>query len=107
MNLSGSWSGVASARGGPEGPVTMPVSIVLQQEGSWVFGTAESNQKKYEICNGIVDGDKLTFEIVSGDEHTHFELTAQEERIQGQATTKRKDDVSLSGGLALTRVTAP
>ena len=51
--------------------------------GSADPGTAESNDKRYEIRNGLVDGARLVFEIVSGDEHTYFELTAQEEPIQG------------------------
>jgi hypothetical protein len=106
MNLSGRWSGVAIIRNRPEGSVTMPVSILFQQDGDRISGTAESNDKRYEIRNGLVDGARLVFEIVSGDEHTYFELTAQEERIQGQATTKRANGLTRSGGLSLTRVTA-
>jgi hypothetical protein len=105
MNLSGEWAGIASVRGGPEGPVSMSVLLVLSQDADRVTGTAESNHKTYEITHGTVDGDKLAFAIVSGDEQTQFDLTVQRDRIQGHATTHRRGGVTLNGGLSLNRVT--
>ena len=104
MNLTGKWSGIASARGGSEGPVSMPVSFVFSQDVDKVSGTAESNNRTYEIRNGFVVGDRLALEIGSGDEYTHFDLTVQGERIQGHAMTKRIGGVMLNGALALSRV---
>ena len=51
MNLNGRWSGIATADGGPEGIVSMPVTFALSQKGEKLSGNAESNDKTYPILS--------------------------------------------------------
>jgi lipoate-protein ligase A len=105
MNLNGRWSGIATADGGPEGPVSMAVTFALSQKGENISGKAESNHKIYPILNGTVVANAIHFEIDSEDEYTRFDLTFDGERIRGNASTKRRNGVMLRGALSLSRLT--
>ena len=105
MNLNGRWSGIATADGGPEGVVSMPVTFALSQKGEKLSGNAESNDKTYPILNGTIVGNEIHFEIGSDDEYTRFELTCGRDRISGNAITNRRNGVTLRGALSLSRMT--
>src|SRR5215470_2367307 len=105
MNLNGRWSGIATADGGPEGFVSMPVTFALSQKGEKLSGNAESNDKTYPILNGTIVGNEIHFEIGSDDEYTRFELTCGRDRISGNAITNRRNGVKLRGALSLSRMT--
>jgi hypothetical protein len=55
-DVTGTWKGEATGKGGPP-------SFTLKQAGSALTGTSAGRNGDTEITNGKVDGDKIYFEV--------------------------------------------
>jgi len=75
-----------------------PVFLILKQDGAKLTGSGgPTEDQQFPMRNGKVEGDKLTFEIVAGDEGQVFKLnlTAKGDTIEGEGTGPNGDTVAL------------
>lgn len=96
LNIAGRWRAVISV---PTGE--MDSTMELEQEGSSINGQISSNFGKWEISDGILNGNQLSF-IISGvimgeTMEMSFTGTAEKDSIEGT--------VSFEGGIAELRAT--
>jgi hypothetical protein len=85
-DLTGKWTGTFTPDDGNEGPAL----LVLQQKGESLMGTAgPDEEQRFDIVNGKVTGDRVTFETDSGKSAMKFELTLKGEELSGQVSRER------------------
>src|SRR5262249_53928227 len=85
-DATGTWTGTFTPEGGNEGPAV----LVLKPEGKTVTGTAGPNESdRYQISNGKVSGDDLTFEVSTGNSVMKFALKQSGDEIKGEASRER------------------
>jgi hypothetical protein len=71
-DLSGTWTGSFRAEGGDH---DTPQMFLLTQDGSKVTGTGgPDSQEQYPIENGRIDGDRLKFELTTGEWRFSYDL---------------------------------
>lgn len=96
LNISGSWKAIIS---GPMGEVE--VAVELEQEGNQVSGTLSSSYGKWEIRDGLLSGNDLSFSILATIMGETMEMgfsgKAEKDTIEGT--------ISFSGGRAELRAT--
>jgi hypothetical protein len=94
-DVTGRWSGTLDFKNAGGATESGPAYMILKQEGNKVTGTGGANEtEQYPIQNGMLEGDKLTFESVSGGNTMYFDLRVKGEQIDG--------DIKGSGGSQLT-----
>lgn len=81
-DVSGKWSGTVDLKQDGEAH-TIPVIMVLKQEGSKVTGTAGPEEEQHPIQKGSVDGDTITLEVDSGDALYYLELKLDGDAMSG------------------------
>ena len=79
-----------------------PVMIILKQDGANLTGSGGPDEsQQFPMRNGKVDGDKITFEVVAGEDKVFkLSLTAKGDTLEGEASREGGDTVVLK----LTRV---
>lgn len=99
-DVSGRWSGTFAATPPGGESRTLPVFVILKQDGTSLtgsIGNTESDQRAFR--NGKVDGDRLTFEIASPNGTLQrFDLKASGERIEGDVRAVTADGTERAGG---------
>jgi hypothetical protein len=82
-DVNGKWKGAALRS---DGSTHSNVYFEFKAEGSTVSGVAgETDVDTVPISNGKLDGDKLTFDIVTPDTSYKITLTAEGEAMKGSA----------------------
>jgi hypothetical protein len=89
-DLSGKWSGQFKVDGGDHG---VPQLFVFTQNGDRLTGSGGPNSgEQYPIENGKVDGNRIMFEITTGEWRFTYDLKATGERITGTLELKSVND---------------
>jgi len=104
-DLTGKWKGSfeVSHPGGDSRDIG--IYFDLKHSGSDLKGVAGENESRnWEILNGKVDGDQITFEVRQdpGSPTIRFQLVHSAGRIQGDANAER-DGQKMSGKVNVTR----
>lgn len=88
-DVTGTWSGTFKVSGADH---IVPQIITLKQEGDKLTGSAgPDGEEQYPIENGKVDGERVTFEVTSGEWKFSYDL-------------KRSGQDEMKGNLDLTSV---
>ena len=83
-DVTGRWSGTMDFKSAGGTTESGPAYMILKQEGSKVTGTGGPNEsEQYPIQNGKLEGDKLTFESVTGGDTMYFDLRVKGDQIDG------------------------
>ncbi len=70
--VTGTWSGTFKVNGGDH---TVPQVMIFKQDGSKLNGSAGPDaQEQYPIENGKVEGDRLRFEVTTGEWRFSYDL---------------------------------
>ncbi|MGA8212895.1 MAG: hypothetical protein WB799_04835 [Candidatus Sulfotelmatobacter sp.] len=100
-DLTGKWSGAFKVAGGDH---DVPQLFVFKQEGNKLTGSGGPNQgEQYPIENGRVDGDRVRFEITTGEWKFGYKLKASEGRMVGDLELKAVND-SRTATVSLSKV---
>jgi hypothetical protein len=83
-DLTGKWSGTVDMKQDGDAQ-TMPVIMIVRQEGNKLTGTAGLEEDQHAIQKGVVDGDTVTFEVDSGDSIFYLELKLDGDQLSGAA----------------------
>ena len=104
--VTGMWSGTLEIRRPDGSGRRTPALVILKQDGETVTGSAgasESNQTP--IRNGKVSGDRLTFEVESGNQQfMRFDLKVSEDGIEGDVQGEAPHGSKASGRLTAKRL---
>lgn len=98
-DLTGKWSGVFKVDGGDH---KVQQLFVFKQEGNKLSGSGGPDQaEQYPIENGRIDGDRVRFEVTTGEWRFTYSLKAIEGRMSGDLdlrslNERRTATVSLS-----------
>jgi predicted dienelactone hydrolase len=86
-DVSGTWSGTIA----PEGESrTDRLILMLQQDGERLTGTAGPNEaERHNLENGIVQGDRVSFEVTDAPGLFVFDLRVSGEEMNGRLELKR------------------
>ena len=99
VDLTGKWSGSFRADGADH---DVPQLFILKQEGNKLTGSGGPDQsEQYPIEEGKVDGDRLRFELTTGEWKFTYSLKAIDVRMAGDLeltsiNNRRTAKVSLS-----------
>lgn len=81
-DLTGKWAGTLDLKQDGEAQ-TIPVVMIVKQDGNKVTGTAGPEEDQHPIQKGTVDGDTLTMEVDSGEAVYYLELKVDGDQISG------------------------
>src|SRR5271156_1532851 len=81
-DLTGKWAGTVDIKQDGEAQ-TIPVVMVVKQDGNKLTGTAGPEEDMHPIQKGVVDGDTVTMEVDSGDAIYYLELKVDGDAIAG------------------------
>jgi hypothetical protein len=71
-DVTGTWSGSFTVSGGDH---SIPQIVILKQNGDKLTGSAGPDaQEQYPLENGKVEGDRVTFELTSGEWKFSYDL---------------------------------
>jgi hypothetical protein len=96
-DLTGKWAGTVDLKQDGEAQ-TIPIIMVLKQEGKTLTGTAGPEEEQHPIQKGTVDGDTVTMEVDSGEAIYYVELKVDGDQISGkvkQGADGEKTNISL------------
>jgi hypothetical protein len=80
-NLSGRWSGTFRATGADH---DIPQLFILKQDGTVLHGSGgPDSTEQYPIENGRIDGNKVTFELTTGEWKFSYRLEVSEREMTG------------------------
>jgi hypothetical protein len=89
-DLSGKWSGEFRVDGGDH---VVPQLFMFRQNGNTLTGSGGPNtSEQYPIENGKVDGNRIMFEITTGEWKFTYDLKVTGERITGTLELKSVND---------------
>ncbi len=90
-DITGKWTGTAT-RTRPDGETgESTVYINLKESGTEITGTAGENEsEQWPIRKGKIDGDKITFEVVTNETVYKLELKLIDDHLKGEATAERE-----------------
>lgn len=97
-DLTGKWSGTFRATGADH---DIPQLFILQQDGAGLHGSGGPDQsEQYPIENAVINGDKVTFELTTGEWRFSYRLRVSGGEMSGDLDLKsennaRKAKVSL------------
>ena len=100
--VSGKWSGSIMPNGEEH---SRPVYMILHQDGDKLTGSGGPNEsEQHPMQNGKVDGDRLTFEVPSGNGVFSFDLKIAGDEIAGDLQYKDENETH-TARVSLKRVT--
>ena len=105
-SVTGMWSGTLEMRRADGSSRRAPALVILKQDGEVVTGSAgASESSQTPIRNGKLEGDRLTFDVESGNQqYTRFDLTVSEHAIEGNIEGKAPDGGTVTGRLMVKRL---
>ena len=99
-NVSGKWHGAFRAAGGDH---DIPQLITLQESGTTLKGSGGPDaREQYPVANGHIIGDRVHFEITTGEWKLLYDLKLAGQTMAGQLTFKGATDTR-SAQVKLTR----
>jgi hypothetical protein len=105
-DVTGTWSGNVEATRGDGSTTTESAVFRLKQDGAKVTGTGGAAEDTFEIQNGKIQGDAVTFEILAGEDRIFkFVLKVEGDKLSGTASRDRggSADQIRAAKLSLTR----
>ena len=93
--LTGTWSGTFKVSGGDH---STPQIMILKQDGKKLTGSAGPELgEQYPVENGQVDGDRVRFEVTSGEWRFSYDLKRSgADEMKGNVELKGVDDVRVA-----------
>jgi hypothetical protein len=88
-DVTGNWSGTLEATRSDGSTNTDTAQFKLKQEGTSVTGMGGGPNDSFEIRNGKVDGDSLTFEVVASENRT-FKVALKVDGDSASGTASRE-----------------
>jgi hypothetical protein len=89
-DLTGKWSGSFKVDGGEKG---VPQLFIFKQDGNKLTGSGGPDpSEQYPIENGKVDGDRITFQITTGEWKFIYNLKATDGKIIGALELRSIND---------------
>ena len=90
LDLTGKWSGAFRADGADH---DVPQFLILKQEGNRLTGSAGPDQsEQYPIENGKVDGERVRFEVTTGEWKFTYDLKTIDGKLAGNLELKSLND---------------
>jgi hypothetical protein len=94
-DINGKWSGTLESVGNSRGTVTQAHQMTIKQEGASIKGTAGPRpDAQWEIEDGKLEGNKLTFNSVSGQLKLTYALEVQGDSMAGTVTVTNRAEIS-------------
>ena len=91
-DVTGTWTGTFKVSGGDH---SVPQVIILKQDGNKLAGSAGPDAgEQYPIENGKVDGDRVTFELTTGEWRFSYDLKRSGQEMSGNLTLKSVNNSS-------------
>jgi hypothetical protein len=85
-DATGTWSGTFKASGADH---DTPQIIILKEDGVKLTGSAGPDaEEQYPIENGKVDGNRVTFEVTSGEWRFSYDLRRTQDEMKGNLVLK-------------------
>jgi hypothetical protein len=89
-DVSGNWHGSFRVDGGDH---DVPQLLILKQDGTKLTGTGGPDAtERYPISNGQVNGDRIFFELTTGDWKFFYDLKNSGLRMSGKLVLKSAND---------------
>ena len=89
-DVSGNWHGAFRVDGGEN---DVPQLLVLKEDGTKLTGTGGPDAtERYPISNGYVNGDRVTFELTTGDWKFFYDLKNSGMQMSGKLVLKSAND---------------
>ena len=89
-NVTGRWSGQFRVDGGDH---DVPQLLILKQDGNKLTGTGGPDEtEQYPIANGNVNGDRVQFEITTGEWKFTYDIKADGAAMKGNLELKSVND---------------
>ncbi|MGA8154544.1 MAG: hypothetical protein WB952_26605 [Terriglobales bacterium] len=89
-DLTGKWSGAFKADGADH---DVPQLFIFKQDGNKLTGSGGPNQsEQYPIEDGKVDGDRVRFEITTGEWKFIYSLKASDSKLAGDLELNSVDN---------------
>ena len=89
-DLTGTWSGTFKPEGGEH---DIPQTITLKQQGTALTGSAGPDSgEQYPLENGKVDGNKVNFQVTTGEWKFTYNLTIDNETLKGDLKLESPTD---------------
>jgi hypothetical protein len=86
QEIAGKWTGSFKAEGGDH---DIPQLIVIRQSGKQMTGSGgPDDSEQYPISNGIVDGEKVHFELTTARAKFFYDLTRTGANLNGRLEIK-------------------
>jgi hypothetical protein len=89
-DVTGKWAGVFKVDGADH---DVPQLFIFKQDGNKLTGSGGPNQsEQYPIEDGKVDGDRVRFEITTGEWKFTYSLRASDAKLAGELELKSVDN---------------
>jgi hypothetical protein len=104
--VTGKWSGAVSIKNEAGETQSQPVFLILTQDGKKLTGTGGPSEEEqgFNIDNGVVDGNKVTFDVTVEDSSYHSSAQFTENELNGETIREQANGVKVTFKLALKRV---
>src|SRR5947208_16220047 len=96
--VSGKWSGAVSIKNEAGEAQSQPVFLILTQDGKKLTGTGgpSEDEQGFNIENGVVDGDKLSFDVKVEDSAYHSTAQITDEDMTGETVREQTNGVKIT-----------
>jgi hypothetical protein len=93
-DVTGTWSGGLSGKKADGSPHSDTAHVILKQEGAVITGTAGGDTgDQHPIRNGKIEGDDVTFELVTSSSVFKIALKLAGDELKGQVSREREGRV--------------
>ncbi|HEV3040286.1 MAG TPA: hypothetical protein VHA33_21155 [Candidatus Angelobacter sp.] len=105
--VTGKWQGAVTIKNESGETQSQPVFLILAQDGKKLTGTGGPSEEEqgFNIDNGVVDGNKVTFDVTVDDAQYHSSAQVTENELTGETIREQTNGVKVTFKLALKRVT--
>jgi hypothetical protein len=103
---TGKWSGAVSIKNEAGETQSQPVFLILTQDGKKLTGTGGPSEEEqgFNIDHGVVDGNKVSFDVTVEDALYHSTAQLSENELTGETIREQTNGVKVTLKLALKRV---
>jgi hypothetical protein len=89
-NVSGNWHGSFRVDGGEQ---DVPQLLLLREDGTKLTGTGGPDEtERYPVSNGQVNGDRVTFELTTGEWKFLYDLKSSGSQMSGRLVLESAND---------------